>query len=151
MTGGTCVNLGSITSGTDFTGLAAITLGTQGAQYWVMVTANATSGFAANPSAVAGPQRETSQVKVPTGVTVHAGSGHGNMDVTFATSGSGVASTNLQYRLNNSGPYTTITGYLSGTNISGLTHGGNYYVIVTAVGSAGYLSNAAPQVNGSAS
>jgi len=151
MTGGTCVNLGSITSGSDFTGLA-YTPGTAGANYYVVVTANADDGFTANPSVVSAAHADTSQVSVPiVTLTKPSGNPTGRITISFTT-GTGVASDSVTGGL--STPVTsqnsaTINNYVSGTSYStGQPTGTTIYLYVTAQPSAGFVSNVSATVNG---
>jgi hypothetical protein len=142
MTGGTCVNLGTITSGADFGGLA-YTAGSAGQNYYVVVTANAIDGFTANPSAVAGPQPDTSQAMAPVITGVGPGSGgQKRLSVTFTKSGSGIASVSALVCSNSNmtGCSTTIN-YTTGANITVANHAATYYVELTANGSTGYVNS----------
>jgi hypothetical protein len=139
---GTCFNQASITSGGQFTGLT----GTTSTNYYVTVTALASTGYLASPaSAQAGPQAATVQLNAPTGVGLAAGTTSGSLTVTFT------ASTNAAAGQTYSAKACTGTG-MTGTcvNQASITSGGqftgltgttstNYYVTVTALASTGYL------------
>ena len=65
-----CVSVGTLTSGSDMTGLA-FTTGSPGTTYYLTAIANAANGYlASQTSAVAGPQADTSQLAAPGRPTV---------------------------------------------------------------------------------
>jgi hypothetical protein len=143
MTGVTCKNLGSITSGADFGGLA-YTVGSAGVPYYVVVTANAIDGYTSNPSAVSSAHADTSQVAVPTvTLTTPSGNPTGRLQISFTT-GTGVASDSVTGGL--AIPFTpqnseTINNFASGTIETGLPAETTIYVQVTAQPNAGFVSN----------
>ena len=132
-----CVAVASITSGAQVTGLVAGTL------YYSTVTANASSGYAAASSAVAGPTTATKQLLAPTAVTGAAGSTGGNLTVTFTGSSNGPGGQLYSATAcTNAGMSTgcvTNGSITSGAQITGLTPSGAYYVTVTALASTGYV------------
>ncbi|HEV3213450.1 MAG TPA: hypothetical protein VGZ03_08665 [Acidimicrobiales bacterium] len=138
-----CVT-GAITSGGNLTGLA-YTQGSAGTAYYVTVTASASSGYlASSPSSVAGPQAEMSQVNAPTGLaTAPSTTTAGAITATF-TASTGTAPTSYTALACTNAAMTTgcvtKTSYVSGTQLTGLTAGTNYYVTITAVPPAGYVS-----------
>lgn len=126
------------------------TQGAAGSTYYVTVTANAVTGYTQSIPSGQSNHADTSQVDAPSNLRAN-GSGSG-LDVTFTSSGSGVASDTLVYCTNSytSGCTGPIAATPSGTQINGLTNHHPYYVTVTAVGSTGYLSDTA-EVQGTAS
>jgi hypothetical protein len=148
MTGATCQNLGSITSGSDFGGLA-YTVGSAGVPYYVVVTANAIDGYTSNPSNVSAAHPDTSQVSVPiVTLTTPSGNPTGRLQISFTT-GAGVASdsvtggTGYPFTAQNS---ATVNNFVSGTIETGLPAETTIYVQVTAQPSAGFVSNASSTV-----
>ncbi len=146
-----CVSVNPFTSGGQITGL------TQGTPYYVTVTANASSGYLAATSAVAGPTSPTVQLTAPTGVTLSYGTTAGSIGVSFtaptnAASGqtySATACTNLGMTTG----CVTVNPFTSGGQITGLAYtqgsaGTAYYVTVTANASTGYLVSPASSVAG---
>jgi hypothetical protein len=138
-----CVGPTSITSGAQITGLTNAQ-GSPGTNYYVTVTAVASTGYLASTSIVAGPQAATSQVNAPTGVTVVSSTTTaGAITATFtAPSGTAPSSyTALACTDPGMSAYcTTQPGYVSGAQITGLTGGMNYYVTITANPPTGYVA-----------
>jgi len=138
-----CVLNGTITSGGQITGLSA-TQGSAGTNYYVTVTAVASTGYLASTSPYVGPQHATSQVNAPTNLTVASSTTTtGAITATF-TGSSGVGpSSYTATACTDSGMSvgcTTHTGYTSGAQITGLTSGTNYYVTITANPPTGYVA-----------
>ncbi len=139
-----CVTNANFTSGSNLTNLNQVPAGTPGTTYYVQVTSNASAAYVASaPSAVAN-HPETSQIGQPGTPTVSTGSTTGAIVATFTNSPgtapssyTAVACTNTQM----SNGCVTDTGYVSGTQFTGLVSGTNYYVQITANGPAGYVSN----------
>ena len=154
-----CVTQSGFTSGSQITGL------TQGTPYYVTITANASTGYLAATSTVAGPFSPTVQLNAPSNVTLSYGPTAGSITVTFtAPTNAAVgqtytaqACTNALMTLN----CITPQAITSGGSITGLTYtqgsaGTAYYVTITANASTGYLAatsgdvgpqNATSQVN----
>jgi hypothetical protein len=138
-----CVGPTPITSGAQITGLTNAQ-GSPGTNYYVTVTAVASTGYLASTSIVAGQQAATSQVNAPTGVTVASSTTTaGAITATFtASSGTApssytaLACTDPGMAANCVGP-TSIT---SGSQITGLVSGTPYYVTVTANPPTGYVA-----------
>ena len=138
-----CVT-GAITSGGNLTGLA-YTPGTVGTNYYVTVTATASSGYLASAtSAVAGPHADTSQLNAPTGlVTAPSTTTAGAVTATFTNSTGTAPASYTATSCTNAAMTTgcvTQTSYASGAQLTGLTAGTNYYVTITAVAPAGYVA-----------
>jgi len=138
-----CVT-GAITSGANLTGLA-YAQGSAGTSYYVTVTANASSGYLASAaSGVAGPQADMSQVNAPTGLTTAPSTTTaGAITATFTASSGTAPASYTALACTNAAMTTgcvTTTSYTSGAQLTGLTAGTNYYVTITAVPPAGYVS-----------
>jgi hypothetical protein len=139
-----CVTASTYTLGDDFTGLA-YTVGSAGTKYYVVITANASTGyFASSPSAQVN-GLDTSQVGAPGKPTVAPGNRSGSIVVTFlAAPGAGISSytvmacTDTPAMTQNC---VTKTNYTSGSRWTGLVSGRTYFVKVTAVGAAGFDDN----------
>jgi len=148
-----CVGPVAITSGGQITGLGA-TQGSAGTNYYVTVTAVASTGFLASTSIEVGPQAATSQVNAPTGVTVASSTTTaGAITATFTAPSGTTPSSFTAAACTDSGMSancTTQAGYVSGAQITGLSPGTNYYVTITANPPVGYLA-ATTAVSGPAS
>ena len=122
-----------------------------GVQYWVTVSADASTNYIASAaSAGVGPTVATQTLAAPTGVTV-VGGGSTNAQGSIVVSWT--ASTNAApgqvYTVtvySNAGRTTVVstnTGASSPLTITGLVAGTTYYIGITATASAGYLVSAA--------
>jgi hypothetical protein len=139
-----CVTNSNYTSGTNLTGLS-YAQGSAGTSYFVTVTANASSGYLASAaSSVAGPQNATSQVNAPGTPTVATSTTTaGAITATFTASTGTAPASYTAIACTNAAMTTgcvTQTGYTSGAQLTGLTQGSSYYVTITAVPPAGYVS-----------
>ena len=76
-----CVTQTNYTSGSQLTGL------TQGTSYFVTITAVAPAGYVNNVSAVSSSSKATTQLTIPTGVTLAAGTVAGSIKVSFTAPG----------------------------------------------------------------
>ncbi len=138
-----CVAPQAISSGGQIT-LLNYTQGSAGTNYYVTITASASSGYLASTSTVAGPQPDTSQVKAPTSVALTPSTTTaGALNVTF-TNSTGIAPASYSaYACTNanmtSGCISPET-IASGGQITGLTQGTPYYVGIVANPPAGYVS-----------
>ena len=151
-----CVT-GAITSGGNLTGLA-YTQGSAGTNYWVTVTATASSGYLVSPaSAVTGPHADTSQLNAPTAVAaVTPGNPKGRLQVNF-TASSGIAPASYTATACTNVGMTigcvSQTNFTSGSLITGLSTGTGYFVTVTAVppSTAYLLATSSPPSSGTSS
>ena len=147
-----CVGPEPITSGAQITGLA-YTQGSAGTPYYVTITASASTGYLLSLSADVGPQNATSQVNPPTNVVVTPSSStSGALNVTFSASTgtapssySSLACTDAAMSQNCLGPTTIASG---GGQITGLTSGTGYYVVITANPPTGYVRASSSPVVG---
>jgi trimeric autotransporter adhesin len=141
-----CVTQNGYTSGSQFTGLVA------GTSYYVTITANPPTGFVSATSTEGGPSPATIQLNAPTGVTLAVGTTNGSLTVTFtASSNAAAGQTYSDLACTNSGMTTGCVGpatVVSGGQITGLTAGTAYYVVVAANASPGYLVSLASAVAG---
>jgi hypothetical protein len=138
-----CVGPTAITSGGQITGLSA-TQGSAGVNYYVTVTATASTGYLASTSAVSSAHADTSQVNAPTGLTTAPSTTTAGAVTATFTASTGVAPASYTATActasNMTGTCFTQTSYTSGSQFTGLTQGTNYYVQITAVGASGYAS-----------
>jgi hypothetical protein len=139
-----CVTNASYASGSNLTGLA-YTAGSAGTSYFVSVTANASVGYLASAaSSVAGPQAATSQVNAPGTPTVASSSTTaGAITATFTASTGTAPASYTAVACTNAGMTTgcvTQTSYTSGAQLTGLVPGSGYFVQITAVPPAGYVT-----------
>jgi hypothetical protein len=152
----TAMTTGCVTTGSSFTSGSQIAGLTPGTNYFVTITANASTGYVAATSLASSATMATVQLTAPvvtsTIATVTAASATGQMTVTFI--GSSNAPTIQTYSATTctnagmtSGCVTQGT-FTSGSQIAGLTLGTSYFVSVTAAASSGYL--AATSVSGGA-
>jgi hypothetical protein len=142
MTAG-CTTLASFTSGTPITGL------TPGTGYYVTITANpSSSAYVSATTAAQGPTLATTQLTVPTNLTLAYGTVAGSILVTFTGSSNAPGGQTYTARAcTNVGMTTgcvTNANFTSGTNLTGLAFaagsaGTSYFVTVTANAAAGYL------------
>ena len=147
MTNPGCVtNTNFSPSGATLTGLNPGSPGNPGVNYYVEVTANASSGYLASPASTPVSGVDESQIGAPGTPSVSQGAAHGSIVVTFTASPgtppsgyTAVACTNYTKGVLSgcTGPQT-IT---SGGQITNLTSRQTYYVQITANGLAGYASN----------
>jgi type II secretory pathway pseudopilin PulG len=138
-----CVTSASIASGGQITSLAYVA-GSAGTSYFVTVSATASSGYLVSAaSSVSAAHAATSILKAPTGLTLAsstttAGAVTASYTAptgTAPTSYSATACTDLAMTLN----CVTKASYASGGQLSGLTPGTSYYVVITANAPSGYL------------
>ena len=139
-----CVTNANYASGSNLTGLA-YSRGSAGTSYFVTVTANASVGYLASAaSSVAGPQAATSQVNAPGTPTVASSSTTaGAITATFTASTGTAPSSYTAVACTNAGMTTGCvpqTSYTSGAQLTGLVQGTGYFVQITAVPPAGYVS-----------
>jgi hypothetical protein len=148
-----CVTQSSYTSGTQFTGL------TPGTNYYVVITANAPSGYLSSNVESAGTVLATSQLTAPTGVTLGYGTVAGSISVNFTSSSNAPGGQTYSAKAcTNAGMTTGCVSNLSitsGGQISGLLYttgsaGTSYFVTVSANASSGYLASAASTVTATA-
>ena len=136
-----CVSTATVTSGGQFTGLN-YTMGVAGTNYYVTVSANASAGYLASAvSTAGGPQADTSALSAPTITSVTKPSS-GTLRVNF-NAPSGATSYNAKACAGSgmTAPCSSlITGFSSGSSITGLTPGTGYYVEVFALAN-GYVSS----------
>ncbi len=138
-----CVTSASIASGGQITSLAYVA-GSAGTSYFVTVSATASSGYLVSAaSSVSAAHAATSILKAPTGLTLASSTTTaGAVTASFTaptgtapTSYSATACTDLAMTLN----CVTKASYASGGQLSGLTPGTSYYVVITANAPSGYL------------
>lgn len=116
-----------------------------GTSYWALVTAPAGIGFFAAASLVVGPRRATSQLKAPSlRKVLPSATRKGGLLVTFypssnATRGQPYAATACTNRAMTTRCVTT-RHLASGGQLTGLTPGAGYHVVVVALASSGYLA-----------
>jgi hypothetical protein len=139
-----CVSNANYTSGTDLAGLA-YTVGSAGANYWVQVTANASSGYVVSPPSATVSHAAMSQIGAPgTPMAVNSSTTAGAVVVTFAApSGTAPFSYNAA-ACTNAGMTSGCVyanNYTSGSQFTGLVVGTRYYVQITAVAPTGYVNN----------
>ena len=155
MTSG-CVTNASYTEGANLTGLK-YTVGSAGTTYFVVVTANPSSGYLVSPVSSQVSQADTSQLAAPTGLSAGYGTQVGSITVSFTPPGTVAAGqTYTATACTNTGMSNgciTNTNFTSGTNLSGLNYnvgsaGTKYYIEITANASAAYVASAtSAQVN----
>jgi hypothetical protein len=137
-----CVTNANYFSGSQFTGL------TQGTNYFVTITANASVGYLAVTTAATGPTMATVQLATPSTPTLAYGTVAGSIAATTSSSNAPAG----QLYTFNACPFkfsfgcTTVPNMLSGGNVTGLNYsqgsaGSSYYVTATAQASPGYLAS----------
>src|SRR5487761_2310768 len=139
-----CITRATFVSGSDVTVDSLYTAGNTTVLYWVTITANASTGYLVSATTTPVSHLDYGQVAAPGPATVVTGSGGtGRLKVTF-TASSGVAPASYTVvactNFSMTSGCVTATNFTSGNQITGLTSGTFYYVQVTAVGPAGYLS-----------
>jgi hypothetical protein len=139
-----CVGPESITTGGQITGLA-VTQGSAGTPYYVTITATASTGYLASTSTVSSSQNATSQVNAPTGFTAASSTTTSGAVTAIYTNSTGTAPASYTAKACTNTSMTTgcvsVTSYTSGSQITGLTAGTNYYLTITAVApSSAYVS-----------
>jgi hypothetical protein len=138
-----CVGPTPITSGAQITGLTNAQ-GSPGTNYYVTVTAVASTGYLASTSIVAGQQAATSQVNAPTGVTVASSTTTaGAITATFTASSGTAPSSYTALACTDPGMSAYCVGptsITSGSQITGLVSGTPYYVTITANPPTGYVA-----------
>jgi hypothetical protein len=141
-----CITNANFTSGSSVTN-SNYTAGSTTATYYVEVTANASTGYAAsspsNPPVshlemgqVAAPGTPTGTTFSTTVITIRFNNSTGVAPASYTA----MACTDLAMTLN----CVTHNNYTSNAQFTGLTANANYYVQITAVGPTGYLSNTSP-------
>jgi|GEM_PF-552494 len=120
---------------------------TMGTQYWVTVTADASTGYVASAASAAGTGVAQVQLTAPTAVTVAAGTTAGSIRITWTASSNAVGGQTYTVTVYSDSARTVVvgsalTGQTSGVTVSGLTEGTTYYVGVVAEGSTNYLASA---------
>ena len=139
-----CVT-GTVTPGGDLTGLSYLS-GNPGSTYYVDVAATASSGYLASPvSGVSSPQAAVSVVNTPTSYSVSSGSTAGAIAVTFSASAGPQTPASYTATLCTNAAMTANCSSRSinpgTTQLTGLTAGTAYFVVVTAnPPSTGYLA-----------
>jgi prepilin-type N-terminal cleavage/methylation domain-containing protein len=131
-----CVTTPNFITGSQVTGL------THATTYYVTVTAGASPGYLAATTTYTGPTTATQYILAPSSITVTAKPGH-KLQVTFTQLGSVVPTSYTLTYCTNSAMTTgcvAATGFTSGSQ-SPNTGSGSWYVTITAVAPAGYLSN----------
>ena len=145
---GTCTSATAITSGGQITGLVG------GTNYYVKVTATASSGYLSSTSAQAGPQAATTQLNAPTNVTLSYGATSGSISVTFTAPsnapGGQTYSAKVLHRYRHDGylhhPVVDHLGWATHWSERKRGHAGqSYYVQITANASTGYLAATSAQ------
>lgn len=136
-----CSSQANFVSGSDLSGLV------QGTNYWVQVTAAATSSSLAATSPTYGPTMATVQLATPGAPALSYGPTAGSLTVNFSGS-SGAQSYSVKACTNTAmlGTCVSNTNFTSGGTLTGLTYapgsaGTAYYVQVLANGSTGYLAS----------
>ncbi len=134
-----CVNKTSYTSGSQMTGLTAST------NYYVTITAVASSGYLAATSSVVGPTLATVQLNTPSISAVSpSATTAGALTVTFSGSSNAPGGQTYTVTVCTNAAMTTgcvtSASYTSGSQLTGLTAGTNYYATITANASSGYLA-----------
>jgi hypothetical protein len=139
-----CVSNANFTSGNVLAGLA-YTVGNPGANYWVQVTANASSGYLVSPPSSTVSHAAMSQIGAPgTPTAVNSSTTAGAIVVTFASpSGTAPYSYNAAACTNTGMTSGCVyaNNYTSGSQFTGLTVGTRYYVQITAVAPTGFVNN----------
>jgi predicted secreted protein len=138
MTNG-CVTQAAYTSGSQITGLS------QGANYWVQITANPPAGYVSNVSAVSlSSAPATTQIGTSTINPQPSTTTAGQITITFSNFPNSAAGQSYTAKACTNAGMTSgcvsQTNYTSGSQMTGLTAGTNYYVTISAVASAGYLA-----------
>jgi hypothetical protein len=136
-----CSSQTNFVSGSDLTGLV------QGTNYWVQITATATSSSLAATSPTSGPTMATVQLAAPGAPTLGYGPTAGSLLVNFAGS-AGAQSYSVKACTNTAmlGTCVSNTNFAPGGTLTGLAYtpgsaGTAYYVQVLANGSTGYLAS----------
>jgi hypothetical protein len=139
-----CVVNSNFLSSTDMTTLT-FTLGSPGTNYYVTVTANASAGYLAGTSAVAGPHPATSQLNTPGTPTVTpSATTPGAVTVSFgAPAGQAPASYTVIVCTNAAMTTGCVSqpNYVVGTAITGLTQGASYWAQVIALPPVGFVGS----------
>jgi hypothetical protein len=132
-----CVTNANFVSGSNLTGLA-FTPGVAGANFYVTVAANASSGYlGSGPSSVTGPQADTSELGIPGTPTVASSTLFAGAITAAFTSSSGVTPSSYTVEACTNAAMSSgclsQTDYASGAQIQPLTEGTSYYAQITAV------------------
>jgi YVTN family beta-propeller protein len=138
---------GCVTTGSSFTSGSQISGLTPGTNYFVTITANASTGYLAATSPASSATMATVQLTAPvvtsTTAAVTATSATGQMTVTFTgSSNAPTIQTYVATVCTNAGMTSgcvTQGTFTSGSQIAGLTLGTSYFVTITATASSGYL------------
>ncbi len=137
-----CQTQNGFVSGSDFTGL------TPGTNYYVALTATASSGYLAATTPPTGPTPATVQLTAPGTPTLAYGASGGSLNISFTPSTNAASSQSYTVdactNSNMSSQCVTNTNFTSGSDLTGLANtlgqaGTTYYVTVTANASTGYL------------
>ena len=146
MTGTGCVTNTNFTSGTDLTGLQAITVGKAGTTYWIDVSANGSSAFVSSSPSTPISQAETSQIGAP-GIPALSQPLHGVKGIvatfTLSPGATPPSSYTAVFCQNSSMTLDCVTAnnYTTGNTFdTGITSGATYWAEITAVGPVGFLS-----------
>ncbi len=136
MTGSSCVTNANFVSGTNLTGLAYVP-GSLGSMYYVTVTANGASGYLQSVATGPVPGTDTSEVQIPTGLTVAPSTSEaGAVTASFSEPSGAVAPTSFTAMACTNNLMTigcvSQSGYTSGSQFAGLTGDTPYYVTITA-------------------
>jgi type II secretory pathway pseudopilin PulG len=148
----TCTNAGMSSGCSTKTGVAsgggAITGLTPGTNYYVTVSASASTGYLASLAStpVVGPNLATVQLTPPTGVTVTPSTGSpGSLTVAFTPPSNATGAQSYTAKACTDSVMTlgcvTVTNFSSGGSISTLAPGTKYFVTVAAPASTGYLAS----------
>lgn len=132
-----CVTVNSFTTGSQISGLTA------GTSYYVTITANASSGYLVSTSSVTTGVKATITLTAPSISSTSSGS-TGTASISFVGSSNAPSGQTYAANVCTSSTMTsgcsTVNPYASGANITGLTSGATYYVMISANRSSGYLA-----------
>jgi len=136
-----CVSVSSFYSGAQIAGL------TPGTSYYFTITALASSGYLTSTSAVSSAVKATTSLVAP---TISSTSSPSTGTATISYSGSSNAPSGQTYKAtvctnaSMTNGCVSVSSYVSGASITGLSSATTYYVTVTAVASPGYLASTSP-------
>jgi len=149
-----CVSSANFNSGSQFSGLP-FTPGTVGTTYYIQVTANGSPGYFVSPTSSQANHAEESQYNPPGTPTVATSTRNGDISVSFsapagAAPGSYTAEACPTQAISAGcvGPQSITPGV--GVLLGGLRAGSSYYVQITAVASAAYVSSVSAFSSGAA-
>ncbi len=136
MTSG-CVTVNSFTTGAQISGL------TPGTTYYVTITAKASSGYLVSTSSVLSGVKATIALAAPSISSTSSGS-TGTASISYVGASNAPSGQTYAANVCTSSTMTlgcsTVSSYVSGATITGLTSGTTYYLTITANGSSGYLA-----------